>query len=156
MATVTLKLTVGSVTVEVTGEQEFAEKKFQELVTQYLSPAKPRAVSEGKATPLPIESGGKKLAPGEFLKKVGAKNGPDRAMALGYYLEHVEQMPSFTTGDLNDKAREAKSPFGNVSDVVYKLASRGLMMSAGDREGARAYSLTASGEEYVRPAHVRC
>jgi len=70
-------------------------------------------------------------------------------MALAYYLERVEQMQSFTTGELNDKAREARYPFGNVSDVVYKLASRGLMMSAGDKEGARAYALTASGEQYV-------
>jgi len=33
MADVTLKLTFGSITVEVTGPQEFAEKKFQDLIT---------------------------------------------------------------------------------------------------------------------------
>ena len=148
MADVTLRITVGAVTVEVTGPQEYAETKFQELVTLYLSPAKP-GVSEAKATPLLVETGGKKLAPGEFLRQVAAKNGPDRALVLAYYLERVEQMPSFTTGELNEKAREAKYPFSNVSDVVYKLASRGLMMSAGDKEGARAYALTASGEQYV-------
>lgn len=148
MADVTLKVTVGSITVEVTGPQEFAEKKFQELVIQYLGSGR-SGTAETKASPVPLESGGKRLAPGEFLRKADAKNQPDRAMALAYYLERVEQMQSFTTGELGEKAREAKYPFGNVSDSVYKLTARGLMMSAGDKDGARAYALTASGEQYV-------
>jgi len=148
MPDVTLKLTVGAFSVEVTGPQEYAEKKLQELIAQYLSPARPSA-SEARAAPVALETGGKKLAAAEFLRRVAVKNQPDRALALAFYLENVERMASFTTGELADKGREAKYPFGNISDVVGKLAARGLVMSAGEKDGQRAYALTASGEQYV-------
>ncbi len=148
MPDITIKLTIGAFSVEVSGPQEYAEKKLQELVAQYLSSTRASA-AEPRTAPISLEPGGKKLAPSEFLRKVSPKNQPDRALVLAYYLEKVDGQSSFTTGELADKAREAKSPFGNVSDVVGKLAARGLMMSAGEKEGQRAYALTASGEEYV-------
>ncbi len=148
MADVTLKLTVGSVSIEVSGPQEYTDAKFQELITQYLSLTRP-ASPESRPSPVALEAGGKKLAVNEFLRRVSPQNQPDRAIALAYYLEQVEKASSFTTPELADKAREARSPFGNVSDVVGKLATRGLLMSAGEKEGNRAYALTASGLEYV-------
>lgn len=148
MPDVTLKLTIGAFSVEVTGPQDYAEKKLQELVAQYLTSGRTGG-AEARATPAALEAGGKKLAASEFLRRVKPKNQTDRALLLAYYLERVEGMSSFTTTELGEKAREAKDPFGNVSDVVGKLSARGLMMSAGDKEGQRAYALTASGEQYV-------
>ena len=148
MADVTLKLTLGNFSVEVTGPAEYAEKKLEELIGRYLSSAKPLPV-DSRPTAIDLEKEGKKLAANEFLRKVGHKNQPDRAMALAYYMEKVEKQQSFTTTGLGELGTSTKYPFGNISDVVSKLVSRGLMMSAGDKEGQRAYALTASGEEYV-------
>ena len=148
MADVTLKVTIGAVSVEVTGPQEYADKKLDELIGKYLTATKPGS-PEIRPAPIPLEAGGKRLSVGEFMRKITSKNQTDRALALGYYLEKVEGIASFTTGELVDKGKEAKYPFGNISDVVAKLAARGLMMSAGDKESMRAYALTASGEEVV-------
>jgi predicted transcriptional regulator len=149
MENVTIRLTIGNFSVEITGPPEYAEKKLEELVGRYLTTAKPAPISEVRQSSALVAASGKQMAPGEFLKKVPTTSQPDRAAALAYFLENARSMKSFTTTELNEIAREAKTPFGNVSDVVYRLVSRGLMMSAGDKEGQRAYALTASGEEYV-------
>jgi hypothetical protein len=145
---VTLKLTIGSFSVEVTGSPEYAEKKLEELVARYLTSAKP-PTSEPRPAAAVLGADAKKMSPTEFLKKAQVKNQPDRAVVLSYFLEKTEGVSSFTTSELGDMGRNAKYPFGNVSDVVAKLVSRGLMMSAGEKEGQRAYALTGSGEEYV-------
>ena len=69
-------------------------------------------------------------------------------MLLGYYTEKSGNS-SFTSGELVRLGKETKQPFTNASDAIAKLSGRGLMMSAGDKDGARAYALTASGEAYV-------
>jgi hypothetical protein len=148
MAGVTVKLTIGNVSVEVTGPSRYVDKKFDQLVTRFVSPKK-TGVSEAGTTNVTVEKGGKKTSPAEFLKKSAAKNQHDRALLLGYYLEQSQGASSFTSGELAKLGRDAKQPFTNASDTVAKLSARGLMMSAGDKEGTRAYALTASGETYV-------
>lgn len=148
MADVTLKLTLGNFSVEVTGPSEYAEKKLEELVNKYVGAGR-QLPPEERRSPVKAEKAGKKLTATEFLKQVAHKTQHDRAMALGYYIEKVDAQGSFITNELGQLGKEAKRPFGNISDIVSKLLSRGLMMSAGDKEGQRAYTLTASGEEYV-------
>ena len=148
MPQVTLKLSIGTFSVEVTGPEDYAEKKLQELVGRYLSSVKP-SFAEARPSAVGIQKGGKKLAAAEFLRKVGHKNQSDRALTLAYYLEKLDAQSSFTTSELGDMGRTAKYPFTNISDTVAKLVSRGLMMSSGDKDSQRAYALTASGEEYV-------
>jgi hypothetical protein len=147
MADVTVKLTIGSVSVEVTGPSKYVDKKFEQLVTRFLS-SRSTAISEPRTTSATLEKGGKRTSAAEFLKKSTAKNQFDRAFLLGYYLE-TSGASSFTSGELGRLGKETKQPFANASDAVAKLSGRGLMMSAGDKEGTRAYALTASGEAYV-------
>ena len=148
MSDVTIKLGIGSFTVEVTGPAEYAEKKVEELVGRYLGAGKTATIEQTSA-PNPLEQGGKRLSAAEFLRKVGHKNQTDRGLILGYYLERMTSQPSFTTSELGELGVQTKQPFSNISDIVSRLVSRGLMMNSGDKEGQRAYSLTASGEEYV-------
>ena len=89
------------------------------------------------------------MAAAEFLRKAGHKNQSDRALTLADYLEKLDAKPSFTTTELGEMGKTVKYPFTNISDTVAKLVSRGLMMSSGDKDGQRAYALTASGEEYI-------
>jgi len=148
MPDVTLRITLGNFSVEVTGPKTYAEKKLEELASKYFLSGR-TAASEPRSGPISLEKAGKKLAPAEFMKKATPKNQTDRAAALAYYLEKVEGQAGFTTGELGELGKKAKYPFGNISDVVARLVSRGLMMSSGEKEGQRAYALTASGEEYV-------
>jgi hypothetical protein len=150
MAQVTVKLAVGNFSVEVSGEEAYADKKFEELVARFLSWKSGSTMADSVVVQVASEApGGKKTSAGEFVKKSAAKNQVDRALVLGYFLEKHERVASFTSSELTDLGREIKQPFANASDIVAKLTGRGLMMSAGDKDGHRAYALTASGETYV-------
>ena len=148
MADVTIKLSIGSFAVEVSGPAEYAEKKLEELVGRYFGAGKTATAEHAPAMSL-LEQEGKKLSAAEFLRKVGHKNQTDRGLVLGYYLERMSSKPSFTTSELGELGIQTKQPFTNISDIVSRLVSRGLMMSSGEKDGQRAYALTASGEEYV-------
>jgi hypothetical protein len=148
MPDVTVKLAIGNFSVEVTGPSEYVDRKLEELLTRH--GATPRQVTtEPRIAEVARDHGGKPLSPGEFLKKASPKNQSDIALLLAFYIEKNQETTSFTSSDLGNVAREVKRPFGNPSDVVARLTARGLMMSAGEKDGVRAYALTASGEEYV-------
>ena len=156
MANVTVKLALGNFSVEVTGETEYVDKKIDELVARYLSwrPSAAVAAAEpasGAGAPATAEVAAtvKQISPAEFVKNTGPKNQVDRALVLGYYLEHIVGSSGFTSSDLAELGVQIRQPFANASDAVAKLAGRGLMMSVGNKEGKRAYALTASGETYV-------
>ncbi len=149
MSDVTVKLAVGNFSVEVSGEKEYVDKKIDELATRFLSSWKSASSEPAAAAGGPLETGGKKTSPAEFLKRATAKNQSDRALLLGYYLERFAGTSSYTSPEIGQLGKDAKQPFANPSDTVAKLTARGLMMSAGDKEGTRAYALTASGEAYV-------
>ncbi len=147
MPDVTVKLAIGNFSVEVTGEQAYVDKKIEELVARFLS-RKPSG-EPAPAPSAPPETGGKQMSPAEFVKLSKAKNQMDRALVLGYYLEKVSGYSGFTSSELAELGKQIKQPFANASDAVARLTGRGLMMSSGDKEGQRAYALTASGETYV-------
>ena len=147
MADVTIKLSIGSVSVEVTGSKNYVDKKFEQLLGRFVSSGK-AGFNELGSSGAKLEKGGKKTSAAEFVKRSSAKSQFDRALMLGYYLEKSGNS-SFTAAELARLGKEIKQPFANASDAVAKLTGRGLMMSAGDKENARAYALTASGETYV-------
>ena len=148
MSDVTVKLSVGSFTAEVTGPAEYVDQKIEDLANRFLKPSALAMVAEQPSSHQAPEIN-KRISPAEFLKKRPGASQPDRAVMLGYYIEKHQQTDRFTTSELQESGRAAKDPFGNISDVVAKLVARGLMMTDGDKDGQRAYSLTASGEAYV-------
>lgn len=144
----TVKLTIGTFSVEVSGEAEYVDKKFEELVTRFLSSRTPAVVDQSSSV-VEASATGKMMSPAEFLRKTTAKNQFDRALVFGYYLEKFRGISAFTSGELGQMGTDTKYPFANPSDAIAKLTGRGLMMSAGDKEGKRAHALTASGDAYV-------
>jgi hypothetical protein len=147
MANVTLKLSVGTFSVEVSGPAKYAENKLEDLIAKYLSSSVKSGASDSSSSAtssLQPSPGKKKRSPSEILKRAG--NQTDRALLLGYYVEKVDSEPSFTTSELREKGKQAKYSFTNISDSVASLVGRGLMMSAGEKDGHRAYTLTATGE----------
>ena len=149
MANVTLKLTIGAFSVEVSGPARYAEGKLEDLIAKYLGTFKSGSSEPGSSSVSLLQpaSGKKKRSPSEIAKRAG--NQTDRALLLGYYAEKVNGQPSFSTGELRDLGKEAKYSFTNIADSVARLVGRGLMMSAGEKDGHRAYTLTATGEEYA-------
>jgi len=140
MAEVSLKLSLGSFSVEVSGPEEYVDRRFEELINRYLSGAKPTSgdgASVSTEAPAAAVAAGKGMSPAEFIKKANAKNQSDQAMVLAYYLEKNRATSSFTSTELAELAKEVRRPFANASDLVARLSSRGLMMSAGDKEGQR-------------------
>jgi hypothetical protein len=151
MPDVTIKLAIGVFSVEVTGSEEYADQKLNELVEKFLPPQLRNAAPLADSPPQAeiTDTSGKKLSPAEFLRTLSHTNQLDRALALGYYLEKVRSMSNFTTKELLELSREVKYPFANISESVSRLVGRGLMMSAGDKDASRAYALTATGEQMI-------
>lgn len=150
MPNVTLKLSIGNFSAEVSGPTKYAEKKLEELVAKYLSGTIRSSASDSSssnASSRQSSPGKKKRSPSELLK--GSSNQTDRALLLGYYMEQLNSQTSFTTKELASLGKQAKYAFTNISDSVARLVGRGLMMSAGEKDNQRAYTLTATGEEYA-------
>jgi len=126
MSDVTIRVTIGAVTIEVAGPPEYADKKFDELSTRFFSARIPGA-ADTAASIVPLETGGKKMSPAEFLKKTASKNQFDRALVMGYYLERSAGVPSFTSTELgqlgsgagkNDTKRQDIRDLHNVRRAV--------------------------------------
>jgi hypothetical protein len=149
MTEVTIKLITPNFSVEVTGEAEYAEKKAEELAEKYLAYGR-KAPNEQTPATGAEDRRGKKISAAEFLRNTGHKNQTDRGLVLGFYLERMSNQQNFTTSEVGELGIQTKQPFTNISDTVSRLVSRGLMMSSGEKDGQRAYALTATGEEYVK------
>ena len=85
MANVTLKLSIGTFSIEVSGPAKYAEKKLEDLIAKYLSSSIKPGVSDSTSSTvssLQLSAGKKKRSPSEILKRAG--NQADRALLLGY------------------------------------------------------------------------
>ena len=98
-----------------------------------------------------IATKAKKLSVKEFLMTKTIKSEVQKAIALGYFLEHFEGMASFNVDDLEAAFRGAKEkPPKNMNDVVNKNIAKGFVMAAKDKKGSKmAWCLTSSGEKYI-------
>jgi hypothetical protein len=149
---VTMRIRVGDDELEVSGPSDFVEKKIAEFVQQQkqlVQPARTGATgdpasSEGTATT------GKKMALAQFFRKLGLRTEVDRVLAAGYYLETSGGAESFTAAEVGEAIRKAKNPPPkNPNDSINQNIKKGLMMSAGDKEGKMAFVLTTDGEERI-------
>jgi len=112
MANVTLKLSIGTFSIEVSGPAKYAEKKLEDLIAKYLSSSIKSGVSDSTSSTissLQLSAGKKKRSPSEILKRAG--NQADRALLLGYYLEKMDAQPSFTTTELKVKRHLVCKPW---------------------------------------------
>jgi hypothetical protein len=149
-----MRIKIGESELEVTGPAEFVERKAKEFIElNKLAPlAHPStgriAKTSGPSETIPAPR--KALSPAQFFKKAGARTDVDRTLLAGYYLESFKQCDSFTAGEIKETIRDAKnSPPKNANDAVNSNIKKGLMMSAGDKDGRRAFVLTSDGEEAV-------
>ena len=150
---VTMRIKIADNELEVTGPRGFVEKKIAEFVDLQKKQASTAPVARGPARSLPEQpQPHKKLSAAQFFKKVNPRTDTDRTLAAGYYLESYTGMDSFCAVDVRDIIqKQAKPPPPkNVHDAINKNIRKGLMMSAGDKDGRMAFVLTSDGEEEIK------
>jgi len=149
--TVTMRVRLGDTEMEVTGPSDFVQEKIDAFLKQ--QPASQAAAgSRGTAPAAQPDVAGarKKLSLAQFFRKLALRSDVDRALAAGYYLESSEEKETFTAAEVRDAIRAAKIvPPRNPSDSIAQNIRKGLMMSAGDKEGKMAFVLTTDGEEVI-------
>lgn len=93
----------------------------------------------------------KKKSIKEFILEKKPSSAVKKTLAIGYYLEHFENVSPFCAADVINgfiKARE-KPPI-NVYDKISKNIAQGFIMEAPEmKDGVKAYYLTSSGESFV-------
>lgn len=99
----------------------------------------------------------KKISAKEFLMERELKSEVQKTLALGFYLEHVEGLPSFNIDDLVSVFQAAKETRPkNINDVVNKNIGRGLLMEAAEKKDSKkAWILTSTGEKYVEKELIK-
>ena len=151
---VTMRVRIGESELEVTGPKDFVEKKISEFVE--LSKATPLArQSVTKGLPhSDLEADaptGKPLSPAQLFRKYNVRTDVDRTLLAGYYLEVHKKYESFTAAEAKEIIKVAKiNPPKNTNDAINSNVKKGLMMSAGDKDGKRAFILTSDGEDAVK------
>lgn len=150
---VTMRVRIADAELEVTGPQQFVDEKIAAFLKEQRDSRPPHQTATPPASvgvsPSPVIQG-KGLSAAQFFKKVRSKSDVERVLVAGYFLEKHNGADSFTTAEISEAIRQAKiNPPSNTADAVSKNIKKGLMMSAGDKEGRKAYVLTSDGEEAV-------
>jgi hypothetical protein len=75
----------------------------------------------------------------------------ERALVIGYYLEHGGGKDGFTTEDLREGYITCKTPLpANLSDTIAKVGKKDWAMPIGEEDGRRVWQLTSEGEQIVQ------
>lgn len=83
------------------------------------------------------------------------KTGVDKALVAGYWLQVVQNNPSFASGPLHDELKNLGHPIGNITDALSSnmKAKPALVMqikkSGSSKQGRKLYKLTTAGIKRV-------
>lgn len=123
-------------TAERLNDLESRLERIEQLLTG------PAAVRTDKQKPMSAK---------EFLQTKKITSDTQKAVTLGYFLEHLGGMESFNVADLEGAFRSAKEKVPqNMNDAVNKNIARGFIDEASEKKGSKkAWYLTSTGERYV-------
>jgi hypothetical protein len=143
-ATYRIKYKKGNFEVEVQGDKEWVEEKFEELTNEE------QPISSSIKEEKTVEDLPKTLV--EFLEIRGnPKKHTDIAAVFAYWLLKAEKTSIFNGKDmatLYERTRTAKPK--NLSDIIYRNVKKHIFAEAKEgKDGYKAYQLTRKGEEYV-------
>lgn len=137
-----LKLKKGDFELEVQGDREWVESKFEKLTTEQISIAGIKeAVPRGMPQTL-----------GEFLDQKGnPQKHTDVVTIYAYWLFHVEKMESFNVKDIvGCYNRTRKTKPSNPNQIINQNVTSHLFAEAKEKkDGLKAWVITRTGEEYV-------
>jgi hypothetical protein len=105
------------------------------------------AAPEPTAAPTAVKS----QSISEFIRATAPSSDVEKALVIGYFLEHFESASPFTAREIEagfKRARE-QTPV-NVNDTINKNIRKGYMMDAtSKKDGVKAWQLTNSGDSRV-------
>jgi hypothetical protein len=149
----------------VRGDQDFEAEGDKAFVLSMLNrfegspaapPPPPPATKGGKRQPAEAQrplAPAKGMSVGEFIRQFGFKRHTDLVLAFGYYLEQHGGATDFAAADVNNCYYEAKMESSNTSQMIIQNIRRGYLMEAkGEKGKRRRYTLTRTGEDYLKEA----
>lgn len=152
--TVTIRIRVGESELEVTGPSDFVKKQIAEFIELNKTTPLARQNSPRPSAPLTVEKAPTEQKPmslPQFFRKAGVRTDVDRTLLAGYYLEVYKSSESFTAAEVKDIIRNARvNPPRNTNECINANIRKGFMMSAGNKDGIRAFVLTSDGEDAVK------
>ncbi len=142
-----MRVRIGDSEIEVTGPPTYVETKIQEFLKQPPTRTQDRSVASDTSGQMAPP---KSLSPAQFFKLCGPKTDNGRTLVAAYFLEKHRNAQSSTASEIRDVIREAKvPPPRNPNDSVNQGIRKGLLMTAGDKDGKIAFVLTSDGEAAV-------
>jgi hypothetical protein len=110
-----------------------------------------RRISTLEGIPGVAEGKRKKLSIKEFMLVKNPADDVQKALVIGYYLEHFGGMSAFNAKDLAEGFRAAREPVpANVNDKVNLNIAKAYMMAAEEKkDNLKAWVLTNSGDRFV-------
>src|SRR6478735_972419 len=85
----------------------------------------------------------------EYLAPMKSASQQKRILAVMYFLQHTTGQRSFTTTEIKDALREARTPGLKSWNLAARLSSAGHAVHAEGPVTARTWELTGSGREQV-------
>jgi len=87
----------------------------------------------------------------EFVEKINPSNHEERALAIGYYLEHHDGQENFSMKDIEEGYRKCKrTPYSNMSMLSKQLREkREWIMEDDVDDEVKKFVITAGGEKYI-------
>lgn len=141
--------------IEVQGDKEWVEKKFEALTNAgYHENTSTATKSTNEASPdaNPTQVTNPELSVVEFLRSKGnPKTHTDRVLVFCYWLHYFKKIDSYNVKDIETCYSEARiiQP-KNLSDSLNKVQKKGYIMPVSDeKEKMKTWVITQSGEEYI-------
>ena len=87
----------------------------------------------------------------EFIAPLRKKSHKDRILAVLYFSQRYENLKALTVGQIKAKLKRARAPSWSKANVPDILAKSGHYVDTpGTQDSKRLWSLTSSGNDYVR------
>lgn len=140
-----MRVRVGDKEIEITGPNEYVERKVAEFLNQSSSAtALPLSAPPAKETATPHAKG---TSPAQFFKAANPKTDNDRVLVATYFLEKHRNAQNATAAEIRGLIAEAKrTPPTNTNDAINQNIRKGFLMTAGDRENKMTVVVTSDGE----------
>ncbi len=147
---VTMRVRVGDKEIEITGPNDYVEKKIAEFLRQGASAGNNSNTATPQLTTATQTPNLKGKSPAQLFKLANPRTDNDRVLVAAYFLEKFRNAQNATAAEIRNLIKEAKwPPPANANDAINQNIRKGLLMTAGDREKKMAFVVTSDGESAV-------
>jgi len=160
--TSSIELSLGNVSLGVSGPQEFVEDQFDELYEKHgfdtievlnadIDVSEHDSGAEAQESPT-VEQPDINKSLNELLQDSEVKTGKDRALVVGWYLIAGRNQDDITWFEVEEEAARSKVDLGeNLTRDLSSNVEKGYLAPTGEeRDGEDTYEVTGSGKEHLQ------